>query len=48
MFEIFKQASGSQTTTVAPAPAEPVEVRLHINGQEHVLKIAPVRWFYRN
>ncbi|MGI4021569.1 MAG: (2Fe-2S)-binding protein [Janthinobacterium lividum] len=41
MLDFFKQASGSNTTAVAPAPAETVEVRLQINGQEHVLKIAP-------
>ena len=41
MSGIFKQASGSHATTLAPAPAEPVKVRLKINGQEHVLNIAP-------
>ena len=41
MLDFFKQASGSHETTLAPPPAEKMEVRLHINGQEHVLKIAP-------
>jgi xanthine dehydrogenase YagT iron-sulfur-binding subunit len=41
MLEIFKQASGGHATNAMPAPAQVTEVRLHINGQEHVLKIAP-------
>lgn len=41
MLEVFKQGSGSHATALAPAPAEIMEVRLHINGQEHLLKIAP-------
>lgn len=41
MLEIFKQASSSQATEVLPPLAEPIKVRLKINGQEHVLNIAP-------